>query len=366
MVHRLFASRGFVSALGGLLAVVLAIVAGIVLLQPAKARIGYCAILPDAIGLYVGNDVTLRGIKVGTVTAITHENAAVRVDFRIDAQHPLRGEPTATTVSDTIVADRRLAVYSTAGPDWQPRACLTRTATPKSITQTLDALSALADQLDGGSDPAHRDSLRNAVTEFDRATTGTGPTLNTIITRLASVLRSPDASIAHIGSLLDALTALSHSVANGWGDLRQMLTGLSPILQLVNNVWDQVVQIVNSIVVLLPWINDITTEYGGRILGLLDTTVPFLDLASAHAGSLRQLLDLIPVVDRGFRTVADPHTGRLAVAYRGPKVTLDQPGADQVCAALDALLPGRCTNSGGGMATTDLTTVVLGVIGRAQ
>ncbi|MFE9577047.1 MlaD family protein [Nocardia sp. NPDC006044] len=365
MLRRLFASRGFVSALGALLAGVIAIAAGIVLLQPAKGRIGYCAILPDTIGLYVGNDVTLRGIKVGTVTAITNENAAVRVDFRIDAEYPLRGDPTATTVSDTVVADRRLAVNSSSGPDWKPQTCLTRTATPKSITQTLDALSTLADQLDGGGDPARRDSISNAVAEFDRATAGTGPRLNTVITQLASVLRSPDASIAHIGSLLDALTSLSKSVANGWGDLRQMLTGLSPILQLVNNVWDQVVQIVNSIVVLLPWINDITSKYGGRILGLLDNTVPFLDLAAAHAGSLQQLLDLIPVVDKGFRTVTDPGTGRFMVSYRGPTVTLDQPGADQICAALDALLPGRCTKSSEGLATTDLTTLILGMVGRA-
>lgn len=366
MLNRLFASRGFVSVLGALLAGALALAAGIVLLQPAKARIDYCAILPDAIGLYVGNDVTLRGITVGTVSAITNENSAVRVDFRIDAQHPLRGDPTATTVSDTIVADRRLAVNSSSGADWNPRTCLTRTATPKSINQTLDALSALADQLDGGNDPAHRDSIGNAVAEFDRATAGTGPKLNTIITQLASALRSPDVSIAHIGSLIDALTSLSKSVADGWGDLRQMLSGLSPILQLVNDVWDQVVQIVHSVVVLLPWLNDITTEYGGPILGLLDKTVPFLDLAAAHAGSLRQLLDLIPVAATGFGTVTDPRTGRVMVAYHAPKVKLDQLGSEQICAAINVVAPGRCAGTSDGPATTDLTALVLGMIGRAQ
>ncbi|WP_405136615.1 MlaD family protein [Nocardia sp. NBC_01388] len=366
MLHKLFASRGFVSALGVVLVGALAVVAGFVLLRPTAARIGYCAIMPDAIGLYVGNDVTLRGIKVGSVTSLRNEGSEVRVDFRIDAGHPLRGEPTATTLSDTIVADRRLALNGSTGARWNPGTCVTKTATPKSITQTLDAMSKLADQLDGGTDPARQNTLSAAVAEFDRATAGTGPKLNTIITQLAAALRSPDSSIAHIGSLLDTLTTLSKSVADGWGGLRQMLSGLSPILQLVNNVWDQVVQIVNSVVVILPWFNDITTKYGGPILGLLDKTVPFLDLAAAHASSLQKIIDLIPVVAGGFRTVTDPATGAIMVSYSAPRVALDQPGADQVCAAINALLPTGCTQSGNGLASTDLTTLVLGLAGGAK
>ncbi|WP_162958733.1 MlaD family protein [Nocardia yunnanensis] len=366
MLRKLFASRGFVSVLGVVLVGALAAVAGFVMLRPTAARIGYCAILPDAIGLYRGNDVTLRGIKVGAVTAVRNEGSGVRVEFRIDARHPLRGEPTATTLSDTIVADRRLALNESTGAPWNPGSCITKTATPKSITQTLDAMSKLADQLDGGSDPARRGTLSAAVSEFDRATAGTGPTLNSIITQLASALRNPDSSVAHIGSLIDTLTTLSKSVADGWGDLRQMLDGLSPILELVNNVWDQVVQIVHSIVVILPWFNDITTKYGERILGLLDKTVPFLDLAAAHADSLAKIIDLIPVVANGFRTVTDPATGAIMVAYSAPRVALDQPGADQVCAAIDAVLPGHCTGSGDGLAATDLTALVLSLAGGAR
>ena len=322
MLRNLFASRGFVSILGAVVVAAIAAAVAFVLLEPTKARIDYCAIMPDSVGLYVGNDVTLRGIPVGTVSDIRSEGTGVRVDFQIDAEHPLRDSVTATTVSDTIVADRRLAVNDAAGPEWQPADCITKTATPKSLTRTLDSLADLADQLDGGNDPAARNTISAAVTQLDQSLNGTGPKLNDIITQLAAALRSPDAAIGRIGSLIDTLSSLAQSVANNWGDLRVMLDSLSPLLQLVNQIWDQVVQVVNSIVVILPWLNDITTKYGGPILKLLDKTVPFLDLVAAHVGTLERLIDMIPALESGFRTITDPATGLPMVSYAPPQNAL--------------------------------------------
>lgn len=323
MLRRLLASRGFVSILGAAVVAVIAAAAAFVLLQPMKNRIAYCAIMPDAIGLYVGNDATLRGIKVGTVTGIRSEGTQVHVSFDVDADHPLRGEATATTISDTIVADRRLALNDRGGPVWEQSRCITETATPKSLTQTLDALATLADDLDGGDDPAQRDAIMAAVSEFDRASAGAGPKLNDIITQLAAALRSPDAAIGRIGSLIDTLTSLSQSVANGWGDLRNMLSELAPVLSLVNEIWAQVMGFVNSLVVILPWLNDITTKYGDAVLGLLDKTVPFLDLVAANVGTLEKLIDMTPAVASAFRTVTDPATGLPMIAYSAPRVGLD-------------------------------------------
>ncbi|WP_169586481.1 MlaD family protein [Antrihabitans stalactiti] len=322
MLRNLLASRGFVSILGAVVVAAIAAACAFVLLQPTKARIDYCAIMPDSVGLYVGNDVTLRGILVGAVSDIRTEGTGVRVEFRIDADHPLRDTASATTVSDTIVADRRLAVNDMAGPAWNPSECITKTATPKSLTQTLDSLASLADQLDGGNDPAARSTISAAVTQFDQSLAGTGPKLNDIVTKLAAALRSPDAAIGRIGTLIDTMSSLSQSIANGWGDLRTMLTNLSPLLQLVNTIWDQVVQVVNSIVVILPWLNDITTKYGGPILQLLDKTVPFLDLVAAHVGTLERLIDMIPALESGFRTITDPATGVPMVSYAPPTTGL--------------------------------------------
>lgn len=361
MFRRFLGSRGFVSLLAAVLVAAVAAVAAIVALHPERRQVNYCAIMADAIGLYPGNEVTLRGIKVGSVTGIRADGDRVRVDFRIDAAHPLRAATSAATVSDTIVADRRLAVNDRTGPAWNPATCITTTATPKSITQTLDAFSSLAGQLDTGTTPPG--ALGAAVGAFGTATAGLGPQLHDIVMQLGVVLRSPDTAIGHIGSLIDTLTSLSHSIAGGWGNLRQMLAGLTPVLQLVNEIWSEVVQLVHSVVVILPLFNDITTKYGGPVLRILDHTVPFLDLVAAHVSTLRQLLDLMPVLAGEFRNVTDPSTGRIAVTYAAPKVALPAPAADQICATLNAITPGKCRPGAGGAAAVDLTTLVLGAAG---
>ncbi|MEV6558224.1 MlaD family protein [Nocardia sp. NPDC051756] len=359
MLRKFLASRGFVSILGGVLVAVVAAGVAFVMLEPMKKVIGYCAIMPDAVGLYTGNDVTMRGMKVGTVTGIRPEGLGVRVDFAVDAAHPLRGTASATTVSDTIVADRNLAVLGTkGGADWNPNACVTKTVTPKSLTATFTALSKVADELQGGDDPAQRDRIKQAVTQFDKATAGDGPKFNDIIQELAAALRQPDAAISHIGSLIDKINELSASVANGWGKLRQMLDGFAPILQTVNDVWGQVVEIINAIVTIVPWVNDVTTKYGSPILRLLDDSVPYIQLIGANVGSAQQLIDMVPAIAELFRTVTDPATQRVAVSYAPPKVALAQPDADQVCAAINAVAPGRCTDAAG-LAKVDLVPFVL-------
>ncbi|MBL1079601.1 MCE family protein [Nocardia sp. 2] len=363
MLARLFGSRGFLSAMGAVLAAVLAGVAALVLLQPLKKQIAYCAIMPDAIGLYTGNEVSLRGIRVGTVTGIRPEGTGVRVDFRIDAAHPLRGKTTAATVSDTLVADRRLAVNTTKGDDWDPGTCITQTATPKSISATLDAVTTLAKQLNGDGDPAGQQTLAAAITAFDAATTGTGPKLHDIITQLAAALQSPDESIAHIGSLIDTLSSLSQSVADGWGDLHEMLAGLASVIELTNQVWNQVVELIDSVVVILPWLNDISTKYAGTILELLDRAVPTLELIASDVGSLQRLIGMTPAVVSAFRTVPDPQTGATMISYAAPKVALAQPAADQICAAVAVLDPGKCVAADNGMSGLDLTDLVLSLMG---
>ncbi|WP_249358572.1 MlaD family protein [Nocardia cyriacigeorgica] len=363
MLRRFVASRAFASIIGGVMAVVVVAAGAVYFLQPANNLLGYCAIMPDAIGLYEGNDVKMRGIKVGTVTALRPEGTGVRVDFEVDAAHPLRGEASATTVADSIVADRTLAVLGTKGTDWDTGTCITKTVTPKSLTQTFNAMSKVADELQGGDDPAARDRVKRAITLFDQATAGTGPKLNDIVMQLAAALRSPDAAVSHIGSLIDNLADLTTSIANGWGDLRQMLDGLAPILQIVNDVWDSVVELVNSIVTILPWLNDVTTKYGGPILQLLDASVPLVHLLGANVAGLKQLIDMIPAIAAMFRNSTDPQTGAVAVSYAPPRVALPEAQAQQVCTWLNGIAPGRCGGTADGMTSVDLVPLILGSVG---
>ncbi|MGX1778827.1 MlaD family protein [Nocardia brasiliensis] len=365
ILKKLFGTRGFVTALGVALIVALAVVAYLVVFDPMKKTIAYCAILPDSIGLYPGNNVTVRGVPVGSVTAVVPENGGVRVAFDLDADRVLHGDVVATTVSATLVADRELEVLGDPAADraWDPHTCVTKTFTPKSITETLQAFSNLANELTGEGNPTDQNHVRDSIEAFQQATSGTGTRLNQLIHDLGAALRRPDAAIGHLGNLIDAFAALAQSAALNWPDIKTMLLQAAPGITLVNDVWGYTVQIIDSLLAIFPMFNDIARKYGRDILAGLDEIVPYLRLLSADLATLQKIIEMIPAIVEAFQQSIDPQTGAVELSYAAPKVALQPDIAEQVCTAVNAATPGRCRNPAGGLASVDLAPLIFGLAG---
>ncbi|MEU8899278.1 MlaD family protein [Nocardia sp. NPDC048505] len=359
MLKRVLAAPGFVTVAGALLLAVVTVLAYLIVVDPMKKTIAYCAVLPDAVGLYPGNHVTMLGIPVGTVDTIRPDGTGVRVEFRLAAERALRGEVTATTVADNLVADRDLAVLGDAmsADRWDPRRCISKTFTPKSISQTLQGFSRLADQLNGATRPGERTRVHDSVLAFDKATAGTGPALNTLINDLAEALRAPDAAIGHIGALLDSYAGLIKSVATNWDAITTVLENVGTGIAFINQLWGRTVQLIDSLLVILPWLNDLSREWGRPLLGALDGALPGLRLLSANVTTLQQIVTMIPPVVESFTRMLDPVTGKPRLTYAPPKVALPPEQAGQICAAVNALAPGRCRTDAG------LVPLLLGTAG---
>ncbi|MEU2255286.1 MlaD family protein [Nocardia xishanensis] len=361
---RILRSQGFVTALGALVLALVAAIGYLVVFDPARKTVAYCAVMPDAIGLYPGNHVTALGIPIGTVNSVRPEGTGVRVDFEVQEDRALRGEVTATTVSDTLVADRDLAVLGEPGAaPWDRSTCITKTFTPKSISQTLQGFSQLAGQLTGGGNPGEQTRIRDSVVAFEAATSGTGPELNKLITDLGDALRAPDAAIGRIGGLLDSYSRLMSSIALNWDDIEIVLMQATEGIAFINELWSRVVQLIDSLLVILPWLNSIAREYGRPILGALDGALPGLRLLSANVAGLQQLVSMVPPIVQFFEEVIDPATGRPQLTYAAPKVALPRAEADRICAALNGLRPGHCDGAESGLSDVNLVSLVLGTVG---
>ncbi|GAB2552647.1 MlaD family protein [Nocardia heshunensis] len=366
MVTRLFASRGFVSVATVLVLAGVAIV-GYRIAEPTPRMRAYCALMPDSIGLYPGSDVTLLGLRIGRVTAIRPEGAGTRVEFAIPADRRLAGDVGATTLSDTLVADRKLAVLDTAttsGPDWDPGRCITKTVTPKSMTATFDALGRLADELNGGDHSDQPDLVAQGLTAVDHATAGQGPQINAIIHRLGSAMNSPDAAIGHLGALIDALADLAHSAANGWSDVENMLTRLTAVLDVANfQVVPPLVDVFDPLRDILPPANEAIMELGDPLLGKIDAATDQIPLLTAGLGSMRDAIAMMPPLVQAFTTATDPQSGRLALTYAPPTLAIPDAAAPQLCSAINALAPGRCTEAANGLAYTQIVQLILASVG---
>ncbi|RJO79453.1 MCE family protein [Nocardia panacis] len=365
MLKRMLGSQAFMSLAGAAVIVALAVAGYFVVFDPWKKTQAYCAMMSDSIGLYPGNQVTMRGIPVGSVTSVRNQGREVRVDFEVDAKYRVYADAGATTVSDTVVADRSLAVLSSGKErkTWDGAECITNTLTPKSLTETLTALSQLADQLNG-SGAAEDNSLAKGLNSLDRATVGTGPQINALIQKLGSALNQPDADIGHLAGIFDTFSEVSKKVTAHWGDLQSMLVRMGPALnQASTELLGPGAELFDALRQVLPVLNDLTTMFGDTILKGLDATVPLVKLLRANVGSLREIVLMTPVLTDAFRTVTDPGTGAPGLTYSPPRVRVPEQNAAAVCAAVNLAAPGRCVGSADGMVDLELTQLVLGMTG---
>ncbi|WP_067848948.1 MlaD family protein [Nocardia lijiangensis] len=365
MLKKLLGTQAFMSIAGVAVIALLGVAGYFVAFDPLRKTESYCAIMPDSVGLYEGNQVTMRGITVGSVTSVRNQGATVRVDFEVDADHPVYADASATTVSDTVVADRELAVLASGTnlERWNSSQCITKTLTPKSLTETLTALAQLSDQI-VGPDPSQPNSLANGLTALDRATAGAGPQINELIRKLGSALKSPDADIGHLAGIFDAFASVSQKVNQYWGDLQSMLVRVGPVLnQASDDLLIPGAQLFDGLAEVLPMLNDITNSFGDQILSLLDRAVPMLKLLRANVGSLREIVLTTPVFASALRSVADPETGAASLTYAPPKVAIPQQNAEQVCTAVNMMSPGRCAGVENGMVNVELVQLVLGLAG---
>ncbi|WP_194820162.1 MlaD family protein [Nocardia sp. XZ_19_385] len=366
MLQRLFASRAFLS-LTTLAVLAAVVVAGFHLARPQPPMRTYCALMSDSIGLYTGGNVTIRGIPSGTVTRIAPAGTGVRVDFELPADEKLPPDVGATTVSDTLVANRRLAIIGNrpaAGPGWDAGQCISKTITPQSLSQTFSAIAKLADELNGANDPTRQRGLAEGLAAVNAATDGRGQQINDLVHALGSALKSPDAGIGHLGRLLDALAALARSAANGWGEVETVLTGLPSGLHAANTMAvPPITQVLTDIGDVLPMLNDLTLMFGGRALRELDAADPALLLAGAGIGSLLEVIRMTPALAAAFSNSVDSVSGRAALDYAPARVAIPAESAAQVCAAVNAVAPGRCADPGDGLVHVQLAQLILGQVG---
>ncbi|MGW4634472.1 MlaD family protein [Nocardia sp. NPDC004415] len=357
------ASRGVMSV-AVVVTLVLAGALGLRLSRPEPPTRAYCAEMPDAIGLYEGSAVTVLGVQVGRVTGIRVAGATAHVEFTVRADRALPPDVGAVTVSDTLVADRRLALIGAEpdGPGWNPGTCITRTLTPKSLSQTFDALARLADQLNG----TDATGLGAGIAAIDRATAGTGGQVNDIILALSRALDAPDAAIGHLGELLDALAALAQRARGGWGQVETTVSGLPQTFEdIVTIAFPPIVEIVDTLSDLLPQLNDVILMFGGPALRAVNSVPDLPRLIEAGVASLAEVIAMTPTVATGLAGAVDPVSGTVTLGYAPPRLALAQQDTERFCAALAAVTGERCELSDGGVATIPaLPALLAGVSAR--
>lgn len=141
------------------IAVVALVVALVLVLMPHTGKRYVTADFPEAVSLYVGSDVKILGVPVGTVESVVPQGTTVRVRLSYDDTYKLPNDVKAAVISPSIVGDRYVQFTPAyqGGPVLPDNATLgvKRTAVPLELDQIFGSLNTLNKALgpDGANAP---------------------------------------------------------------------------------------------------------------------------------------------------------------------------------------------------------------------
>lgn len=193
--------RGSQLARAGFIGVVLIILIIAVGLQPERlmswaTAVRYQALFAEAGGLAVGNDVTVSGIKVGSVSSIKLDNGDALIGFTIDGKYALGSDTTAHVRTGTLLGERVLALDSDGSGTLDPQKVIptSRTSSPYSLTDAVSELTANTAATDTDSLNQSLDTLAQTL---DQISPQLGPTFDGL-SRLSQSLNSRNESLAEL------------------------------------------------------------------------------------------------------------------------------------------------------------------------
>jgi phospholipid/cholesterol/gamma-HCH transport system substrate-binding protein len=182
----------------GVVLIILVIAIG---LQPERllqwaTSLRYQAMFTEAGGITVGNDVTVSGIKVGTVSSVELVNGDALVGFTVNGKYALGSDTTAHIRTGTLLGERVLALESAGSGTLDRRQTIptSRTSSPYSLT---DAVSDLTANTAGTNTESLNQSLDTLSATLDQISPQLGPAFDGVA-RLSKSLNSRNESLAKL------------------------------------------------------------------------------------------------------------------------------------------------------------------------
>jgi phospholipid/cholesterol/gamma-HCH transport system substrate-binding protein len=195
----------------GFIGVVLMILIIAVGLQPERllqwaTSIRHHAVFTEAGGITVGNDVTLSGIKVGSISDISLQNGDALITFTVEGKYPLGSQTTAHIRTGSLLGERVLTLESEGEGALRDTIPTTRTSSPYSLTEAVSDLTANT----AGTDTVSlNQSLDTLSATIDQLAPKLGPTFDGL-SRLSRSINSRNENLSELlGSAAEVTDVLS-------------------------------------------------------------------------------------------------------------------------------------------------------------
>jgi len=216
----------------GAMLIVLVIAVG---LQPERlvrmaTSVRHQALFTEGGGIAVGNDVTLSGIKIGSVTGLSLDNGDALVSFTTAGKYPLGSQTTAHIRTGSLLGERVLALESAGSGTLRQSDVIptSRTSSPYSLNDALDELTTNT----AGTDTASlNQSLDTLSVTIDKIAPQLGPTFD----GLSRLSRSLNGRNENLASLLKGASDVTQVLSQRSQQLNTLILNANDLIGVLND-----------------------------------------------------------------------------------------------------------------------------------
>jgi phospholipid/cholesterol/gamma-HCH transport system substrate-binding protein len=301
------------------LVVVIAVVAAAVTLWPSSQPKRLTAYFTSANGLYTGDRVTILGVPVGQVTAVTPQSGRVKVEMTYDSDVQVPAGAKAAIVTPTLVTTRtvQLTPAYTSGPALADGGSIavSHTAVPVEWTQIEQEMNTLATAL--GPKGQSSGALNRLLNTSAANLKGQGTNLHNTLTQLSAATTTLADNKDNLFGTIDNLQTFVQVLAEANSQVNQFNGELSSVSGVLASNRTQLGAALSALNSSLPivesFVKNNRDSLSSNLSGLTSATANL----SKSDQTLADVLQRLPNAASNFNNMYDPinHaiTGQLAI-----------------------------------------------------
>jgi phospholipid/cholesterol/gamma-HCH transport system substrate-binding protein len=254
------------------------------LLQRATA-VRYKALFSDAGGLATGNDVTVSGIKVGSVSDMSLEHGDVLVTFTVKGTVLLGSASTAHIKTGSLLGQRVLTLESAGSGTMRPLSVIpaSRTSSPYSLSE---AVSDLTTDIGGTNTDTLNQSLDTLSSTLNQIAPELGPAFDGV-TRLSQTLNARNQTL---GQLLKGAADVTGILGQRSQQLNTLILNANDLLSMLVSRRQAIVRLLASTSAVAKQLSGIVHDNESKLAPALEKLNSVTDMLEKNRDNLSKAL----------------------------------------------------------------------------
>lgn len=307
---RLRRARSVVAAM-----LVLALGGGIVHLWPTAATIAVTGYFSSAVGLYVGDDVKVAGVTIGTIKSISPEPEHTKIVMGVRGDVPIPADAQAIIISPSLVASRFIELTPTydQGPILADHSTIpqARTAVPVEWDEIKNELTKLSTQL-----APQPGSLQGPVTKLVNQAADTfdnqGDTFRQAVRELSQAAgRLGDSRTDLVGTIKN-LHILVDALSQSNEQIVQFANHVAAVSQVLADSSSDLTAALDALNHALGDVRGFLKDTNDPLVAQISKLASFTKLLNDHGDELEQTLHVAPTGLANFYNIYDPAQGSMS------------------------------------------------------